>query len=182
MVSLSNSHQKDKKNERHSSHFYDEKKVSIRSDWVDSLRAIAVIAVIGVHVVAPALSAKTNLQNTSTTGWWIANVYDSLFRFCVPIFVMITGALLLPQDIGLKAFLKKRLNRILLPFIFWSLIYMAFNMALKIRDEGYSNAIVYFGSWVSTQIIQGPSIHLWYVYMIIGLYLFIPILQPWIKT
>jgi surface polysaccharide O-acyltransferase-like enzyme len=158
------------------------KETNTRSVWIDNIRIIATIAVIMVHVATPAVFTKYNPNNSDNTVWWIGNIYDSLCRFCVPVFVMLTGALLLPQSISLSNFIKKRLNRIILPFIFWSLIYIAFNLALKFRDEGAHVAMQHIIPWVISQFAQGAAPHLWYVYMIIGLYLFIPIIQPWIAT
>lgn len=156
------------------------KELNTRLVWIDNMRVVATIAVIVVHVATPAVFTKFNSQSATNTEWWIGNVYDSLCRFCVPIFVMLTGALLLPQTISLTNFLKKRLNRILLPFLLWSFIYIIFNFALKVRDEGLHQAFSHIGPWLLIQITQGAGPHLWYVYMIIGLYLFIPIIQPFI--
>jgi surface polysaccharide O-acyltransferase-like enzyme len=157
------------------------KETNTRSVWIDNVRVIATIAVIMVHVATPAVFTKYSPNSSGNSVWWIGNMYDSLCRFCVPVFVMLTGSLLLPQTISLSNFLKKRLNRILLPFLFWSLIYLFFNLALKFRDEGTQVAIQHIGPWLLSQLTQGTAPHLWYVYMIIGLYLFIPVIQPWVS-
>lgn len=155
-------------------------KVEQKAIWVDDIKLMATLGVIVLHVASPAVFTEFNSFSNTNTNWWIANLYDSFCRFCVPLFIMITGALLLPQQIGLKLFLQKRLKRILLPFIFWTAIYIIFNLGLKIRDTGFV-ALDDFLTWLYVQLVQGPSIHLWYVYMIIGLYLFIPIIKPWIQ-
>ena len=151
-----------------------------RASYIDNLRAIAIIAVIALHAAAPALFLLFDKQGAQP-GWWAANFYDSISRFCVPVFVMITGALLLPQVLGLREFLQKRLKRILTPFIFWSLVYLIFFLALKVRDEGVAS-LQNIAPWIGTQLLQGTATHLWYVYMLIGLYLFIPIIKPWVQT
>ena len=151
-----------------------------KTNWVDDIKLVATLGVIIVHVASPAVFTEYNSFSNTNTTWWIANFYDSFCRFCVPLFIMVTGALLLPQEINLKLFLQKRLKRILLPFIFWVIVYTAFNLSLMIRDEGFA-AFENIGLWLYAQLIQGPSIHLWYVYMIIGLYLFIPIIKPWVQ-
>lgn len=151
-----------------------------RTSYIDNLRVVTTIAVIALHVAAPAVVVLFNKQGPQP-GWWAGNFYDSLFRPAVPIFVMITGALLLPQVIGLRDFLQKRLKRILMPFIFWSIIYLVFFLALKVRDEGTAT-LQNIAPWIGTQLLQGSAAHLWYVYMIIGIYLFIPIIKPWVQT
>lgn len=155
-------------------------KVIQKAIWVDNIKVVATLAVIVLHVSSPPIFTEYNSLGKISINWWIANFYDSFSRFCVPLFIMITGALLLPQQIGLKLFLKKRLKRIILPFIFWSVVYLIFNFGLKIRKFGFG-AMDNLWDWLYIQLIQGTSIHLWYVYMIIGLYLFIPIIQPWIQ-
>jgi surface polysaccharide O-acyltransferase-like enzyme len=148
---------------------------------IENIRVMAIVAVITIHVCAYAISTEIDNQGNVSTSWWIANLYESFCRFCVPVFVMVSGALLLPQKINLSAFLRKRMRRILLPFIFWEIIYLAYNLLLKIRDE--RNIVSHnWASWLYVQITQCPAPHLWYVYMIIGIYLFVPILQPWIQV
>ncbi len=156
-------------------------KRDIKLAWIDNLRVAAIIAVVMLHVAAPAVVVLFNSSADSDYQWWSAHLFNSISRFCVPVFVMITGGLILPQQIGLKDFLNKRLKRIIAPFLFWSLIYLLFFTGLKIRDEGLEtmNAII---PWMITQLVQGTAVHLWYVYMLIGLYLFIPIIKPWIQA
>jgi surface polysaccharide O-acyltransferase-like enzyme len=152
-----------------------------RTIWIDNIRLIATIAVIAVHVATPPVFTLYDPHSATNMVWWIGNVYDSFFRICVPLFVMITGSLLLPQQIGFCDFLKKRLSRILLPFLFWAAVYIAYNLAITIRDSGMQ-VFSYFFHWLLPQIVKGPAPHLWYIYMIIGIYLFIPIIKPWVTT
>lgn len=68
---------------------------SLNLIWADNLRAIATTSVIILHVVAPILDMYGNTANST---WWFGNIIDSIVRFCVPIFVMLTGALVLTKD------------------------------------------------------------------------------------
>ena len=158
------------------------KDANTRTVWIDNARVVATLAVIIVHMATPAVFTGFDPHNATNTDWWIGNVYDSVCRFCVPVFVMLTGALLLPHNVGLGNFLKKRFSRILLPFLFWSLVYIAFNLALHVRDNGAQATFGHIGEWLFLQVTGGAAPHLWYVYMILGLYLFIPIIQPWVAT
>lgn len=98
--------------------------------------------------------------------WWAGNFYDSLVRACVPLFLMISGATLVPRDEPLQQFFTKRLVRIIPPLLFWSLFYLALG---AFRGEQK-------GNWAA--IISGPvKFHLWYFYELIGLYLFMPVLR-----
>ena len=150
------------------------------STWIDNLKLISTTAIIILHVAADGVVAEFNKNGNHT--WWIAHFYDSLCRFGTPAFIMITGCLLLRQSIGMRDFLKRRLNRILLPFVFWFSVYLAFHFALKVRDEGLESQAAHFFPWFFEQLLQGSEVHLWYVYMIIGVYMFIPIIKPWAQT
>lgn len=144
--------------------------------WPDYLRAIATIAVIMLHVSAPILGQFNELQIYT---WNIGNFYDSLTRFCVPIFFMLSGALLLNKDYELKYFIKKRFLRIIPPFIFWSLVYVIYDIIERDKDFNSVIEMVYF---FIRKIFHGGQYHLWFIYTIMGLYLFVPILRKWIKN
>ncbi|TKC05662.1 hypothetical protein FA048_18290 [Pedobacter polaris] len=147
------------------------------TSWLDNLRVIATISVIFLHVAAPFLYKFTKISGFN---WWTANVYDSLVRFSVPIFVMITGALLLPKDYQLNDYLKKRVVRIIFPFLFWISIYSIH--VLYLLKNGFKLPFLQMLTIGSTTFAYRTTYHFWYIYMIIGIYLFIPILSKWIKN
>jgi surface polysaccharide O-acyltransferase-like enzyme len=82
--------------------------------WADNLRVIAIFSVILVHVMDPLFENNPSVSPV----WWIGNIYGSFVRYCVPIFVMLTGALILPKDYELKYFLKKKFIRNFFLFFF----------------------------------------------------------------
>ena len=147
-------------------------------NWTTNLRVLATISVILLHVAGQLLGQYGTISNTE---WWTGNIYDGSVRFCVPIFVMLTGALLLPKNYELTDFLKKRFSRIVLPFLFWSFIYIFFALNRKL-SESYEMTWFEIGKWIYNLIKNGSSIHLWYIYMIMGIYLFIPILSKWVQN
>jgi surface polysaccharide O-acyltransferase-like enzyme len=138
--------------------------------YLDYLRIYATIAVVTIHVSAMKVSEDT--FKTDLFGWFSANFYETLSRASVPIFIMISGALLLNDNRPLTTtqFLKKRLSKIVIPLVAWSFIYYV--------------AMVYNGSTVfsikkfiynfSTDNLAG---HLWFMYTILGLYLITPLLK-----
>lgn len=146
-------------------------------NWINNLRLIAMFAVIVLHTASPLLFAYkgTPLQN-----WLVGDIYNALVRFSVPVFVMITGALLLHREYELGGFLKKRIGRLILPFIFWSLVYIGYKL--------YNEEIAFNGNigadlkLVLQQLQTGSFYHLWYVYLLIGLYLFIPVLGKFVRN
>lgn len=146
--------------------------------WADNLRAIATVAVIFLH--ASAGPTPRPYGSISPFDWWVTNIYDSSVRFCVPIFVMLTGVLLLPKDYEIGNFLKKRLFRVVFPLIFWSIIYILFTLSVNVL-HGEKITISETTQYVYMSLKNGSSFHLWYVYMIIGIYLFMPIIGKWIR-
>ena len=61
---------------------------------LDLLRVIAILGVIWLHVSGEVVTASPNPGDEE---WWVGNVADAFSRWCVPLFVMASGALLLPQ-------------------------------------------------------------------------------------
>ncbi len=139
---------------------------------VDLIRATAIILVILLHA---SIEPNPTLAIMSPAGvqlWWTSNVFDSLARPAVPLFVMLTGALLLQPskaDEPLKVFFKKRLARIGLPLIFWGGAYFAWRYF--VNKEALTSNSIFQG------ILGGPYFHFWFVYLLLGLYLITPILR-----
>jgi surface polysaccharide O-acyltransferase-like enzyme len=142
------------------------------TDWLDTARVFAGIAVVTLHVA----SAVVIHQPISSVEWWIGNFVDSSVRWCVPFFVMISGALLLDnrkQYASFICFYKQRIKRIALPLFCWSLFFSCWAGAKEYMKQGDINFVLIF-----TNLIRGqPNSHLWYLFMLIGLYAFI----PWLK-
>lgn len=149
--------------------------------WVADLRVLATIMVIALHVAAiPVLEYKQLLADGQIYKWHIGNIFNSISRFSVPVFVMLSGALLIPQEIGLFIFLKRRLKRIIFPFVFWSSVYTLLNLYLKMSHQVSIDFSIVLSTY-GTDLLEGASVHLWYVYMIMALYLFIPIIAAWLR-
>jgi len=117
----------------------------------------------------------------ATLGDWLASdFYNALSRFAVPVFVMISGALLLNREYELGGFLKKRLTRVIWPFLFWSLVYVGYSWydeELDFNADVWHNVLL-----VLHQLKYGAYYHLWYVYMLIGLYLIIPVISRFVRN
>ena len=128
----------------------------------DFLRIIAAFAVVWLHV-----SAQHWYDTFPSYEWEIMNIYDSLVRWCVPVFVMISGALFLnpSRHLSIRKLYKKNISRIICAFLFWSAIYSLF----YIKADTNINGILGF-------LIEGPF-HLWFLKMLMGLYIAVPILR-----
>jgi surface polysaccharide O-acyltransferase-like enzyme len=141
--------------------------------WIDNARALATVSVILLHVASGLL--YTIKKDGVTSDWWTGNIIDGLVRFCVPLFFMISGALLLRNDYELLIFLKKRVIRIVPPLLFWSLVYLIYdNLIYEVKVE---SAYEFIRLSIKS-LIQKPfsQYHLWFVYD-----LMVPIIRKWIK-
>lgn len=163
--------------------------------WADLLRFVAIMMVICIHCTDPFNVSPEARSNPEYNLW--GSIYGAFLRPCVPLFVMLTGMLLLPIQQDMGQFYKKRMMRVIVPFLIWSLLYNLFPLLTGIM--GWDSSILtkmfaYAGenpsqSWESSlhNIYMIPfnfniyTIPLWYIYMLIGLYLFIPFFSAWLK-
>ena len=140
---------------------------------MDTIRATAMLSVIIIHVSSPLVNM---MYGKNMSYWWIGNITDSAVRFAVPLFLMLSGATLLVKDYRLGEYYKKRFNRVLVPFLFWMIAYWVFRWFMldpKLQPHGFSPIM----NWASAIFLrEGISKHLWYVYMIVFIYLFVPFL------
>ncbi|MFN0292689.1 acyltransferase [Pedobacter helvus] len=150
-------------------------KVKSLKNYISNLRNIATFAVILLHVTAPFV---LKFNKISFASWQLANLLDSMLRFGVPVFVMISGAVLLDRSEPLNIFLGKRLKRIFLPFLFWSIVYFIFIYAGNFQKFSISQ----LAQILTDKLLKGTYYHLWYIYMILGIYLFVPIVRKWVQN
>ena len=104
---------------------------------VDLIRTFAIVLVIVLHASTETVTVFNQMSPEGVTLWWTTNIYDSLARPAVPLFIMLSGMLLLqPAKLNesLGVFFKKRLNRIALPSCFWGSAYFCMtNLHLRQR-------------------------------------------------
>lgn len=109
-------------------------------------------------------------------GFWVS-VFDSAFRCSVPLFVIISAYLLVPVEGSATLFFKKRLARVVVPFAVWSLLYAS----LPYVWHAMSRQEVIDSLLRLAYNFNDASGHLWFVYMLTGLYLFMPVISPWLR-
>ena len=130
--------------------------------YLDILRITATLAVMMLHISG---HSWDDIEVTSAE-WSILNFYDSISRWGVPVFVMISGALFLSRYRPVKAIYSKNILRIVTAFIFWS----AFYAGLKYLNDHDAKAF-------ALNFIKG-HFHMWFLFMIVGLYMIVPLLRP----
>ena len=139
--------------------------------WADRLRTLATFMVIAIHVSGP---LAEQLPDMNTWEWWYSNWWDGISRASVPLFVLLSGGLLLTKDYPTGDFLKKRLSRVLVPGIFWMIVYLLYGYLARKEPATIPEAAV--------RLVEGPvHYHLWFIYLITGLYFVYPLLRPWVR-
>ena len=146
-------------------------------NWIENLRAIACIMVIVLHVTGPWLH---KLRGVSHFVWNTIALMHSFTRFCVPVFVMITGALLLSRKYSFAEFYNTKFSRIVRPLLFWSIFYICIYLLFD-WYTGKPISFLFVSKFVLNSIFYGAAYHLWYLYLILSLYLIIPFLSSVIQ-
>lgn len=149
----------------------DETDKSEFSFHADLIRSVAMFLVILLHSAVEPHPIVTQPDQAEVIRWWTVTLYDSLSHYGVPLFVMVSGALLLQpwKKEPLRVFLKKRFNRIALPFFFWSAIYFIYRYA--VQNEALTLTSIVNG------LETGAYYHFWFIYVIVGIYLITPLLR-----
>jgi surface polysaccharide O-acyltransferase-like enzyme len=142
-----------------------------RKLYLDVLRCTACVGVIAIHVAGQ----QWREISADSLNFQALNVFYSVSVFCVPFFVMISGALFLDssKNVPVRVLFQKYIFRIVVAIlIFGAFTYLArfLPQAIKERDFSIISHVKYY--------IQGTLYyHLWYLYMIIGIYLLMPVIK-----
>ncbi|REJ07577.1 hypothetical protein DY023_02750 [Microbacterium bovistercoris] len=142
---------------------------------LDVTRVLAVLGVAAIHVFAGVVG---NADLRGSAGWWGAVVVDIGFVWVVPVFVMISGALILePRQFaqGPQSFYRRRLLRLAPAVVFWSLFYF-----LLIRT-GLTAAPISRADIIRFLLEGRPYTHLYFLWLIVGLYAVAPVLAAFLK-
>ena len=139
--------------------------------WADLIRVVAIFLVVVIHVSGQ----LTNVWGEIPTDQWIiADIYGGIARIAVPLFFMISGYLLLPRSESLNVFYAKRMTKLLIPLVAWSLIYLGWYCG------NHPNTCTPNLVW-NLLLIQGTYYHLWFLYSLLSIYLILPVLRLMIK-
>lgn len=159
--------------------------------FLDMLKVIAIFLMLANHCV-------DNVSPIERTEPWYqiwGSIYNTFTRPAIPLFVMVTGILLLPVNLSMGTFYKKKISRLIIPFLFWSLLYNALPHLFQLFGLDASTINLFY-RWAdpvqattnaSYNILMIPfqfspfAVQMWYVYMLIGLYLYLPIFSAWVE-
>ncbi len=144
-------------------------------DWV---RVIACFMVMLVHCIEPFYlgGPEGTYIASKTDALWVTLV-NSALRSAVPLFVLTSSYLLFPLKTDTTTFFRKRFSRVVVPFALWSLLYCVIP---PIGSGGNIDIAANFKD-LAFNFVMTSSGHLWFVYMLLGVYLLMPLLSPWVE-
>ncbi|MGB8225670.1 MAG: acyltransferase family protein [Sedimentisphaerales bacterium] len=130
---------------------------------------IAILAIIALHSVA----GKMSIPKPEDPMWVIAVFINTFTRFAVPVFFMISGALILSaaETSNVTAFYKKTAFKLLLPVLIWEILYRLF--------FGYIYKVPAVYSIFSSNL---GGLHLWFIWTLLGFYLIGPFLAIMVQN
>lgn len=145
--------------------------------WCDILRVIATIMVISIHTIS--VYQYNYIKPLQPLPYFIFGIFNSLNRMAVPAFFMLTGALTLRQTRkpitreSYTGFIKNIIYRLVIPFIVFSLaIYLLTNQ----QPWSVTRFLALFLNY------PGVQKHMWFMYVIIMIYFFIPFLRRFVQS
>ena len=138
-----------------------------REVWVDWMRVVACLMVMTVHSTEPFYIGGEGARIlTAMDARWVS-MSDTFVRAYVPLFVVVSSYLQFPLHYSTGEFLRRRMLRVVVPFAVWTLVYALY---WGHAGENLSSLLLNFNYAAG---------HLWFVYMLVGLYLLMPMLSPW---
>lgn len=138
-----------------------------RVAWVDWMRVAACLMVIVVHSTEPFYLGGAGSRILSVSDAYWASFFDSFVRACVPLFIVASSYLQFPLHYSTGEFFRRRAVRILVPFILWTCFYA---LVWGEPAQNFKDLLLNFNYAAG---------HLWFVYMLLGIYLLMPLLSPW---
>lgn len=138
----------------------------------DYIRAVSMIAIITIHVSQVWANNIGMIENGNTVKEFVSCSFNTLSRFGVPCFIMLSGAFLLDnnENANYSFFYRKEFVKIFIPTILFSILYL-FYRALTIILGGGETLI----GILEDACIGKPMYHMWYLYSLIGLYALTPV-------
>ena len=147
--------------------------------WIDLIRVVSAFFVIAIHVCGRVGGGYDESGTTLT--WLFSRCCHELSHVAVPLFIMISGALLLGREETLLTFYRKRFGKILWSFFAWCYIYVLcrYITGLSLEDGTPITLISTIGTILVPQNANG---HFWFIPMLLSLYLVTPFLSVFVRN
>ncbi|WP_295616988.1 acyltransferase [uncultured Methanobrevibacter sp.] len=149
--------------------------------YYDALRALAIFGILACHMITIFIT-KANDISIHNLDWMYLFFFNSLRQFSIPLFVMISGALLINKDYSLSNFIRKKFNRIFIHYIFWAIVFVLVSfllVTLGIKTNMISDFSI--GYLFKSMIGFTPGFQkgrlFWFIWMILVVYVILFILN-----
>ena len=146
---------------------------SERKYYLDYLRIGAILAVVLMHCSGHC----DNAVSTNDFQWHLCSIPQTVTCWAVPVFIMISGALMLNKDISIKSLYTKNILRLVVAYVFWAFLYVLVFAIIPYYDRLTIDVI----KNIIAGIAEGGYYHLWFMPLIIGLYIVLPVFQSAIR-
>lgn len=136
-----------------------------RMDYLDGLRILSSFMLVMLHVAAYQFYEPA----VGSGNWQAMNIYNSLTRFCLPCFFLMSGALFLnpEKEVSIGKLYKKNILRLVTAYAFWLVFYACISP-------------VNFADFLQ-RLLDAPY-HMWYLRTLVVLYMLTPVIRPAMKN
>ena len=148
-----------------------------RFDYIDLMRAIAIAMVVAIHV-ASTYFYNSEMAAAATSNWKASTWVMGFLRPAVPLFLMISGTLLLQpskSSESISHFFRKRVTRVLAPFIIWSAAFIGWRIL-------FLNETISLGEAINAFFRDSVYVHFWFMYVLLALYVVTPLMRQFTKN
>lgn len=145
--------------------------IAKRNTGYDVIRIIAIFMVVAIHSHVAPLSV-----NQGTPMWYFVMLMQTLCVIAVPLFFMVSGALLLlaEKTITVETLYKSRIPKQAIPFIVWSIVYVLVRVVM---------GKIPFSAEAFTSLLYEPAYYqFWFMYTLLAIYLLLPVLHTLVKN
>jgi surface polysaccharide O-acyltransferase-like enzyme len=133
--------------------------------WIDVIRTAGAFFIILIHVSETYLDLNKSID---LVNWTSVVFWNSIPRTGVPLFIAVSGYVLLEKD----GAIGKRIYNLLIPLAFWSLFYFLLALVLSAKSNPDFVKQLFIKSLLG---ISAFAPHLWFLYMLLGLYISLPL-------
>ncbi|ARU62162.1 hypothetical protein CBW65_14990 [Tumebacillus avium] len=138
---------------------------------IDFIRAIAALSVIAIHITA-----------SYVTDTALGRAWNEIMRYAVPLFIILSGFVLYNIEMGRPRlsylqFQRKRIGKVLIPYVLWTLLYVLYIARQFLRDNGVEGIPRLWGPTLDHLYYGTAFYHLYFLIITFQLYLLYPLLR-----
>ncbi len=138
---------------------------------IDFIRALAALSVIAIHITASYVSDTT-----------LGRAWNEIMRYAVPLFIILSGFVLFNSERGRSPlsylqFQRKRMGKVLIPYVLWTLLYVLYIARQFLRDNGWEGIPRLYSPTLDHLYYGTAFYHLYFLIITFQLYLLYPLLR-----